>query len=71
MKPSVVRNVHYYPPERTAEHPVAAIVTSVNDDGTTVSLTALPPGFSPYPVRNVPFAETPQPGHWSWPPRVG
>lgn len=78
-KPTVNRAVHYqsygtpggeYLPEARA-----ATITAVNANPYTgepngdVSLCVMNPnGFFLNP--NVPFSETPKPGHWSWPPRV-
>jgi hypothetical protein len=64
MEPSIGRIVHVQ--EDANAH--AAIITAVHEDG--VSLTLFRPGYLPgYSVGHVPYAETPTPGHWSWPPR--
>ncbi len=71
--PSIGRMVHYqslgsadgtFLPE-----PRAAIVTAVGGDG-MVSLAVMNPNGL-YFNTAVPFSESPEPGHWSWPPRVG
>ena len=72
--PSVGSVVHYQSygtlgGEYTAEAR-AAIVTQIGDGelGDVVGLAVINPTgmfFTP----NVPFAEEPTPGHWSWPPR--
>jgi hypothetical protein len=73
--PSIGRIVHYtnlgdaegrYPPE---QHP--AIITKVGDRPgyATVSLCILyTTGL--FFMDDVPYAEAPERGHWSWPPRV-
>jgi hypothetical protein len=81
QKPSVGRIVHYqsfgsvggkYP-----SLPRAAVITEVcpwaaqQSEGypENVGLAVLnPEGF--FFNRNVPYSETPEPGCWSWPPRV-
>ncbi len=80
MKPTVGRSVHYMddsPP--LAPGPFAATIVSVvpvspnnhevlEEHNYTVSLlVADVTGWHPQP--NVPFAESYQPGCWSWPPR--
>jgi hypothetical protein len=53
---------------------VAAMITAVAKDGSDrVSLTVFPPDEEPAPLEPgepIPFSETPQAGHWSWPARV-
>jgi len=67
--PSIGRIVHFQHPAQ-AGGPIAAIITSVLEDD-VVLLTAFMPSQLPgYVVKPVPFAETPTPGHWSWPPRI-
>jgi hypothetical protein len=82
MRPSVGRIVHYH--HQDGWPPFAAIITAVrpcetwgcddahvqlavfavaDDHGRIEPSEALPPA--------VPYAETPTPGHWSWPPREG
>ncbi len=79
MQPTVGRIVHYQaygtPGGEYPSVPRAAIVTEVPE--------TQDPGSPGYPIvgvfvlnptgahfnRNVPYSETPQPGHWSWPPR--
>jgi hypothetical protein len=69
MKPTVGRIVHYtnlgdkdgrYPPEQQA-----AIVTRVKEDG-KVSLHIFYP-TGQFDMDSVPFSETYERGHWSWP----
>lgn len=67
-RPSVGRIVHFHP-RVINPMPEAAIVMYVHEDGSTVTLTAFTP-VGPDVEDAVPFAETPTPGHWSWPPRV-
>jgi hypothetical protein len=71
-QPSVGRIVHYQshgsPNGQHKSEPRAAVVTEVYPD-TGVGLCVLNP-TGMYFDRNVPFAETPTPGHWNWPPYV-
>lgn len=69
MKPSIGRVVHYtnlgdkdgrYPPEQQA-----AIVTGVKDEK-TVSLHIFYK-TGQFDMQDVPFSETYERGHWSWP----
>ena len=84
MKPSVGRIVHYtnlgdkdgrYPPEQQA-----AIITKVKDRQVIaagsaeeyryeVSLHIFYP-TGQFDMQDVPFSETYERGHWSWPPKV-
>jgi hypothetical protein len=72
MEPTVGRTVHFYPkqecitPESMEKY--AAIITQVNKDQ-TVELVTFGPN-SVYFQHGVSFAETPEHGKWSWPPRV-
>jgi CRISPR/Cas system endoribonuclease Cas6 (RAMP superfamily) len=59
--PTVGRIVHYVD-ANTSVH-LAAIITSVNQDG-TLELTVFTVGGNPYPVRNVIIAK------WHFPERV-
>jgi hypothetical protein len=69
-QPSIGRIVHYHsygtPAGEYLPEPRAAIVTAVEP---TVALCVLNPTGMFFNV-DVPFAEEPTPGHWSWPPRV-
>lgn len=74
MKPTIGRVVHYIEHGGGGAGPdgdtFAALVVRVTYDGhrELVDLVA----FSSYSVRHyhdVPFAEEPTSGHWSWPPR--
>jgi hypothetical protein len=74
--PSIGRIVHYQaygtPGGEYPSAPRAAVVTEVNDTpnpGLLVGLCVLNP-TGQFFNRNVPYSETPQPGHWSWPPRT-
>jgi hypothetical protein len=69
--PSIGRIVHY-----TAScgdtGPYAGIIVKVTDPGPAGVVTLVTFGEdSFYHNRDVPFSAEPQPGHWSWPPRVG
>lgn len=74
MKPTVGRIVHYtnlgdkdgkYPPEQQA-----AIITRVRDEekGLVALHIFYPTGQ--FDMDSVPFSETYERGHWSWPPRA-
>lgn len=72
--PSVGRIVHYQsygtPGGEYLPEPRAAIITTVAEDPTVyVGLAVLNPTGMFFNER-VPYAETPTPGHWNWPPRV-
>jgi hypothetical protein len=83
QKPSVGRIVHYQaygtPGGEYPSAPRAAIVTEVgptpgndrpeNAGANLVGLCVLNP-TGQFFNRDVPYSETPKPGHWSWPPRV-
>lgn len=71
MTPTVGRIVHYtnlgdkdgkYPPEQQA-----AVVTGVNADGTVALKVFYKTGL--FDIQSVPYSETYERGHWSWPPR--
>lgn len=71
MKPTVCRAVHFYheAPDFYSK-PIAATVTAVSEsDDMTVSLAVFMPGTTMEWRRDIPFSETPRPGHWTWPPR--
>jgi hypothetical protein len=71
--PSIGRIVHYHLTPDLSDKPAgefttrAAIITAT--DSFAALLTVFGPD-GPYTAPDVPFAETPQVGHWSWPPRV-
>lgn len=77
MKPTISRIVHYQsygtPGGEYLPAPRAAIITACNPwpeetGALDVSLCVLNPTGMFFTDR-VPFAETPTPGHWNWPPR--
>lgn len=72
--PSVGRIVHYqsYGTPKGEYKPLAraAVVTEVDEDGSTVGLCVLNP-TGQFFNQHVPFSPTPEPGYWNWPPRVG
>lgn len=51
--------------ERMLMDSLAAIITNVRGDRADLTVFAT----SSYPIKNVPFSETPKSGHWNWPPR--
>ena len=73
--------VHYHsygsPGGEFKPEPRAAVITEVGHMGISsnfeatseVGLCVLNP-TGQFFNRNVPYSETPMPGHWSWPPRV-
>lgn len=72
--PSIGRIVHYQsfgtPGGEYLPEPRAAIITGVHpsDAALVADLTIFnPEGF--HQPRRVPYADTPTPGHWNWPPR--
>jgi len=72
MEPTIGRVVHYHsygtPGGEFLPEPRAAIVTAVHSL-TLVGLAVLNPTglfFNQF----VPFSEEPEPGYWSWPPRL-
>lgn len=71
--PSVGRIVHYQsygtPKGEYKPLPRAAVVTEVDEDGSTVGLCVLNP-TGQFFNQHVPFSVDPEPGHWNWPPRV-
>ena len=52
-----------YPPETQA-----ALVTGLNDDGTVSLKIFYKTGI--FDMPSVPYAETAERGHWTWPPRI-
>lgn len=74
MEPSVGRIVHYHsygtPGGEYLPEPRAAIITEVSHQETReVGLCVLNP-TGQFFNQEVPYADTPTPGHWNWPPRV-
>lgn len=82
QKPSVGRIVHYQaygtPGGEYKSLPRAAVVTEVVEvpsetvtglTRTRVALCILNP-TGQFFNTDVPYSETPRPGHWNWPPRV-
>lgn len=78
QKPSVGRIVHYQsygtPGGEYLPEPRAAIITEVTAwDSETGQARASVCVVNPTGLffkEDLPFAETPTPGHWNWPPRV-
>lgn len=76
MTPSIGRIVHYQsygtPGGEYLPEPRAAVISEVfdqDDNPGGVSLVVLNPSGLFF-NQDVPYAETPTPGHWNWPPRV-
>lgn len=74
MEPSVGRIVYYQsdgtPGGEYLPEPRAAIITAVaNQETRAVGLCVLNP-TGQFFNQEVPYADTPTPGHWNWPPRV-
>jgi hypothetical protein len=73
QKPSIGRIVHYQsygtPGGEYLPEPRAAVITTVGRNGSSVGLCILNP-TGMFFNTDVPFSETPKPGHWNWPPRV-
>lgn len=74
-QPTVGRIVHYQsygtPNGEYLPSPRAAIVTAIDESkkfGLVDICVLNPTGM--FFNQDVPFAETPTPGHWNWPPRV-
>lgn len=80
--PSIGRIVHYHsygtPGGEYLPEPRAAIITAVGKP-TYFQYSSVPTVVASLAVMNptgtffnqdVPFAEEPTPGHWSWPPRA-
>lgn len=67
--PSVGRIVHYHG-HLTPDVPTAAIVAAVLTDTGDVNLCRILPDGLTCAELGIPFSETPQAGHWSWPPTV-
>jgi hypothetical protein len=74
QKPSIGRIVHYLRPVSLGhvqrESPVPAVITKTETDDATCHLYIMSDLFGCYFELSVPYAESPTPGHWSWPPRV-
>jgi hypothetical protein len=78
MKPTVGRIVHYQsygsPGGEYKSLPRAAVITQTQaenpelGDGVVGLAIFNPTGM--FFNEKIPYAETPTPGHWSWPPRV-
>lgn len=75
QKPSVGRIVHYHsygtPGGEYKPQPRAAIISEVLEHGEDLKVSVVvlnPTGL--FFNQNVPYSETPKPGHWNWPPRV-
>lgn len=72
MKPTVGRIVHYHrygsPGGEHKPEPSPAVITKVLSEETQeCQLFVMNPNGVYF--NSTPFAETPTPGHWNWPPR--
>lgn len=81
QKPSIGRIVHYQtygtPGGEHEPEPLAAMITGVKGcdpelerDGCPHASLHVYYGNGTSNKEDVPYAETPTPGHWNWPPRV-
>lgn len=75
QKPSVGRVVHYQsygtPGGEYQSKPIAAVITTVDDDGETVGLCVMnPTGLFFNTKISHAIDDVPSPGFWNWPPRV-
>ena len=72
QKPSIGRVVHYQkygtPGGEHKPEPSPAMITKVEEDGTTCMLFVMNPNGVYF--NKTPFSAEPKPGHWNWPPRV-
>lgn len=72
QKPSIGRIVHYQkygtPNGEHKPEPSPAVITKVEEDGTTCHLFVMNPSGLYFNVTK--FSEEPKPGHWNWPPIV-
>lgn len=71
MEPSIGRIVLYHkygtPGGEHKAEPSPAIITKVEDDGSTCHLFVMNPNG--LYLNKTPYASEPTPGHWSWPLR--
>ena len=69
QKPTIGRMVIYTkygsPGGEHLPEPSPAVITKVDDDGTTAHLFVMNPNGCYF--NKTPFSETPKAGHWSWP----
>ena len=67
QQPGVGRIVHYQ--QWNSPEPLAAIITAVLDDD-RVNLAVYQKSGMSDPRPSAPYSETPEDGHWNWPPRT-
>jgi hypothetical protein len=71
QRPSICRIVLYHrhgsPDGSHKPEPSPAVITKVEEDGTTCHLFVMNPNGMYF--NRTPFSSEPKPGHWSWPPR--
>ncbi|MBK7490925.1 MAG: hypothetical protein IPI17_02165 [Nitrosomonas sp.] len=69
QKPTIGRTVIYTkygtPGGEHLPEPSPAIITKVDEDGSTCHLFVMNPNGCYF--NKTPFSESPKPGHWSWP----
>jgi hypothetical protein len=75
QKPTVGRAVYFHDGTPTSEsdaslQPCAGIITKLWDKEGRANLVLFLPCGDAVPCPNVLYSETPEPGCWSWPPRV-
>lgn len=72
QSPAVGRIVHYWPTQQWHHAPWPAIITGLWDRDDVHLNIFTPYGHAEDPIPEdgaYPYAESPTPGHWNWPPR--
>lgn len=74
QKPTIGRIVHYQkfgtPGGEHKAEPSPAMITKVDDDGTTCHLFVMNPNGCYFNKTPMSLLNEPLPGHWNWPPRT-
>ena len=72
MQPSIGRIVHYQkygtPGGEHKAEPSPAVITKILE-GDKCALFVMNPNGCYF--NETPYSETPKPGHWNWPPKIG